>query len=268
MKSRFSMPRGLKIAVIGATASLFFSCGEKTHSDLSIVGGSEVKSQSSVSLSTAALVNSSGRTFCTASLITSRHLVTAAHCLKNYSDRNLFIVFGVKSIPGEVARKDVRQVNYFKVHPEFTFEHIKDPTSEVPPADIAFVQISENAPKFTKPIALLNKTSRVFRGEPLLLAGFGKPSHDIQETGILRQVVTRLDKIRPDKKEIVYGWTPGRSACHGDSGGPAFVSRNKKLALLGVTSRGPSKCDATGTYTDVRFYRDWLASEIQFANRL
>jgi secreted trypsin-like serine protease len=221
-----------------------------------------------VSFSTAALVNSSGKTFCTASLITTKHLVTAAHCLKNYSERNLFVVFGVKSILGEVSREDVRPANYFKVHPDFSFDTIRDPSADAPPADIAFVQISDDAPAFTKPIPVLNKTDRIYRGEPLLLAGFGKPRYDIQETGILRKVVTRLDKIETDKKEIVYGWTPGRSACHGDSGGPAFVSRNKKLALVGVTSRGPATCDATGTYTDVRHYRDWLISEIQFANNL
>ena len=65
----------------------------------------------------------------------------------------------------------------------------------------------------------------------------------------------------PQVKELEFGEKAYKSACMGDSGGPAFVRRNNKLVLVGVTSRGSSRCDSTGIYTDVRYFGDWISRQ-------
>ena len=108
---------------------------------------------------------------------------------------------------------------------------------------------------------MLSASDALTVGEPLSLAGFGLTRYDGQTTGTLYKVTTKLTAISTVAKELHFGGRPGHSACMGDSGGPAYVMRNNKLALVGVTSRGSSICDEKGIYTDSRQFRGWLSTQ-------
>jgi secreted trypsin-like serine protease len=105
---------------------------------------------------------------------------------------------------------------------------------------------------------MLAADDTVVEGETLTLAGFGLTHYMFGSSGTLRKVNTKVKKLLPNVKELEFGENANMSACMGDSGGPAFVLRNKRLALVGVTSRGSSRCDSTGIYTDVRYFGSWL----------
>src|SRR5262249_22116808 len=63
--------------------------------------------------------------------------------------------------------------------------------------------------------------------------------------------------------EIVAGMH-GKDACHGDSGGPAYVVRSDgQLLLGGITSRGPDPCGQFGIYTRVPEHMDWIRATVR-----
>jgi secreted trypsin-like serine protease len=100
-------------------------------------------------------------------------------------------------------------------------------------------------------------------GEALVLAGYGLTSvTGIDRSGTLRRVTTAITALSSTRKEIEFGNNPGRSACMGDSGGPAFVIRAGILRLVGVTSRGSPQCDQDGIYTDARYFKPFIDAAI------
>jgi len=115
----------------------------------------------------------------------------------------------------------------------------------------------------------------VNKGDALVLAGFGRTGFFESSRKIqLRAVETVFQQVFPASLEFTFGPTPGKSACRGDSGGPAYVfdELSQNLLLLGVTSRGksgrvdsmdrPVGCVGEGFYTDVRQYHDWLRENL------
>ena len=66
------------------------------------------------------------------------------------------------------------------------------------------------------------------------------------------------------KTEVEMNQTQGKGACHGDSGGPAFVVSGGQYYLFGVTSRGPSNqpdnCASAGIYTNILAHLDFIQS--------
>jgi secreted trypsin-like serine protease len=68
---------------------------------------------------------------------------------------------------------------------------------------------------------------------------------------------------RSGKSEMILDQSRGHGACHGDSGGPAFVRQGKKMVLAGVTNRSypsqaPDDCAHRVVYTKVSAYRSWI----------
>ena len=69
-------------------------------------------------------------------------------------------------------------------------------------------------------------------------------------------------------EEITLDQSQGRGACHGDSGGPAYVKDavSGKNILVGVTSRGTNPqglCDRQAIYTGVMGYAQWIANGVK-----
>ena len=235
------------------------SCGgADSASETKIVGGTSPDSDDAVIKHTVALVDPTGEQFCTGTLVTSTWVVTAAHCLADYRDDALYIAFGKVAKLGHFTREKLRGAAFAKVHEDFNPLALRLENPSFAPADIALVVLSEPAPEGHEPVAVMRAHNETYVGETLLLAGYGVTSGFGGSSGDLLKVETTLISKSADAKEFDFGESPGRSACRGDSGGPAFVYRGNQLALLGVTSRGSYFCNNDGTYTDIRYYIDWI----------
>lgn len=251
------------IKLIMILGCLVAACGPRPEaaSDTKIVGGTKVTSADGIVKSTVALLSPSGDQFCTGSLISPTHVVTASHCLDDLPWSKFYVAFGTKATRATLTGASSRAVKYETMNEHYDRDAMDMDEATRPPNDIGFIQLASAAPAGYAPVAMLAAGDALQAGEQLTLAGFGVTRYDAQTSGILYKVTTKLTKVDDVAHEIHFGGRPGHSACMGDSGGPAFVTRGGKLVLVGITSRGSSICDEEGIYTDVRYFRSWISGK-------
>ncbi|WP_109508258.1 trypsin-like serine protease [Nocardioides speluncae] len=238
--------RNSLVAVL-ATALALLSIGEagaKPDDDggvsPQIVGGVPASETYSFMVS---LQNSSGSHFCGGSLIKPNWVVTAAHC----ADINPYQVrVGTRTWAsgGSVARV-VAKYN-------------------APNSDVALLKLDQNVSQ--QPITIAADGGA--QGTATRLIGWGsttgeqgdRPSQlmqvDVQVTsGCTNQFNAQL--------ELCLGGVSGKSACYGDSGGPAIRQVGGQWQLTGATSRAgqgrhPCQSNTAAIYGSVPAHKQWI----------
>lgn len=247
----------LSAAVLALTACGGAGDGEKqSASDLKIYGGAKVAAEDEVAPYTVVLLQNNAPV-CTGALIAPRLVVSAAHCAALIKkNRPAYIGFGLKAKEAKLVA-----VQNFVAHENFDAAAGSLGGKDVPVNDVGLIQLADDAPEGYAPVKLLGRSDSLRTGEPVVLAGFGKTDKKSgwfgTVLGELFQVETEVLEEAPLAKEVWFGNTPGKSACNGDSGGPALVRRQQELRLLGVTSRGRD-CKSEVIYTDLRYFQDWI----------
>ncbi len=256
--------RTTKKALILTTSVILAGCGRPATDDASdtmIVGGTRVSPTDVIAKSTVALVTPDGWQFCTGSLVSPKTVVTASHCLEGYDESRLYVSFGTVAQEASFVSSRLRYATRTVMNPNFDTAAMDMDVATRAPNDIAVIVMNSAAPSGYTPVKMLKATDALHVGEALTLAGFGLTNATFGTSGVLRKVDVKLAKEATTAKEIEYDASNGgKSACMGDSGGPAFVKRDGKLVLVGVTSRGSGACNAEGIYTDVRQFRAWISS--------
>lgn len=207
-------------------------------------------------------------TRCAATLIDSRHLATAAHCVAKRKFTRLIARLGEYDLSD---KKDCRddicadlpvaiEIEDIIVNPDYDKNHY----------DIAILRLKEAAPftDFIRPICLpsrsLTKTDTFSAGAWGEIPSEGVYSN-VKKIVVLPNV--DLDTCRKAYKHtelpkdvICAGGEVGKDTCRGDSGSP-LVLHGSRAELRGVTSGGHSICGAAGypgIYTDVNQHLEWI----------
>jgi hypothetical protein len=204
--------------------------------DAEIVGGTPVK-PGTLAFATAIWVESgSFEYFCTGSLITPRHVLTAAHCVESGDDPDgdddLFAPAQFTAAIGRTNVSTVPAANLFGV--EAVFQHPNwDPT--VIKNDVAVLRLSRDVPaKIARPIAVVGSGDTRFDapGQGATGAGWGLTSGGGSASATLLKMTTSVISdttcdpqfnIDVDDASVICGQVPAKAACNGDSGGPLFV---------------------------------------------
>lgn len=262
------------IAALMIISAALSACGTKiqnssdleSYNDQSIVGGQSVADDEQVAKSIVALGSPLMGNFCTGTLIAKNLVVTATHCIEGQSPRSLVVTFGTTPDKAPAALK--RRVLGGSVHP--LWETSAD--AEKDNGDISVLRIEGSAPEGFEPISILGNPEILKDGLDAVLAGFGLLSMKPQvEAERLMKAAVKLTDSKFGKTEIFFAQHEGRGACHGDSGGPAFVQVKGKWVLVGVTSRAPTasggrSCLEGAIYTSTVGTKDFLVAAAKYLN--
>ncbi|MGZ3746965.1 MAG: S1 family peptidase, partial [Pseudobdellovibrionaceae bacterium] len=210
----------------------------------------------------------SGISGCTGSILADDIILTAAHCT---TDNPNYIILYFSPVPPDNMQDFissiptnplVRRVVGGKVGnnwPKLT------PNQETDWGDIALLKFKGGLPAGYQAAQLLPPNIELKAQEPVTLAGFGI-TDGVKETEPSQLLKVDVSILDPNfsKSEMIVDSGKGSGPCHGDSGGPAYVSVNGQHYISGTTSRADAKTDPKGlcigdtVYTKVQPYTGWI----------
>ncbi|CAK7293916.1 Serine protease 44 [Vulpes lagopus] len=216
---------------------------------------------------------------CGASLIASRWVLTAAHCIFGY------VEYTVKM--GDIYMRHTSDMAVKIPVQDIVIHKDYNPLGLIE-NDIALVllEFPVNFSTHIHPVCLPEKAFLVQAGTECWVTGWGKLSEkdssqetteELQEAelNIIRyercneilqtQLETSSDVV---KKGMLCGYNAqGKDACQGDSGGPLACEFNETWVQVGIVSWGIGcgRKNYPGIYTEVSLYRDWVIDHLSQA---
>jgi secreted trypsin-like serine protease len=227
--------------------------GPSPSEAVSIVGGEAVSPSSPVARGVVAVAGTDGLApfLCTGVLITKDAVLTAGHCARMIRGE---VIFSTELSP-KAPRAPVTSV---AVQPGYESGSTAGKNKNL--GDLAVMRFRGPVPSGYKPVTI--EQGPVLReGSAVMLAGFGLLDGETRaSTRTLHSVAVAVDNPHYSRTEFTVG--PG--ACHGDSGGPAFVIEGANLYVVGITSRGfDDVCKTAAVYTRVSAFVDWINQVIE-----
>lgn len=203
---------------------------------------------------------------CGGSIITSLHIITAAHCFDLNSTLEVTVVAGDHNIETEdESNTQVIGAKKITVHPKFNATTLAN--------DIVVITL-QSPLEWTDnvgPICL--PPDKTFVGSEAVITGWGLLDYqemtspdELQEAGVtvVDQGECNSAYIDPVTDKQICAADPGQIACSGDSGGPLVTKENGIWLLLGVTSFVPRNCTivAPVVFARVSAYSKWILNEV------
>lgn len=257
-------------------------CGDSVVSSGLVVGGTRIKRGQWPFL--AALFKSkTGDFFCGATLISLKHVITAAHCLHpKYIENSLepsdvLVHLGRYNISKESEEEStITKVAEITIHPEW------DPKKTSYDADIAVLQLEtlQRSSNFIKVVCWPDQdTIKVEEG---IVVGWGYS----ENTDFLRaEDIARQAAVTPVSNEFCFlhhreftilssnrtfcAGGDKASPCSGDSGSGFFIKSGSNWFLRGIVSSSltdtSGKCDVTryAVYTNVVKFKDFVKEAVK-----
>lgn len=209
-----------------------------------------------------------GDHFCGGTLIDTRHVVTAAHCVTGTNTYSLRVVAGLhQRLNTYTGRTQIAGVSRIFIHEQYnrgTLAH-----------DIAILRLCQPVQlnSYVNLICLPGPDPQEY--EPVTVAGWGSLYKGSPLPSTLQQVTVKVMNAQARvsypgyfsaSRQIGAGipYVGGKDSCHGDSGGPLMYNKNSRWYLSGVVSFGNdcARGNYPGVYTRTSAYLNWIYNKV------
>jgi hypothetical protein len=194
---------------------------------------------------------------CTASALTRRVVLTAAHCINGDNPSYIEIMQGATATTIPVVKTVI--IDEYKTDPF---------------ADLALAVLKEDLPEGTITVSIPNPEMQIdLKKLDLIAAGYGKDTDSTKDQiedglGTLRVVLLNISKYDFDDSKFLVDQTNHKGFCKGDSGGPGLFQHDGQYFIMGVASKNeyPEKgaapttgmCSFRGAYVNLLKFKKWI----------
>jgi secreted trypsin-like serine protease len=234
-----------------------------THQVDQIIGGQDLSLSSILNRSVVMILNQNNvgsASICTGTFISPTIILTAAHCVSD--NKNDLVIQMGNSI---FSDQEMISFNVLAVEKHENYQKTEN--------DLALIRVEENKTVSVIPVALA-KDKDLSNKKMMTLLGYGvnqieESEDEFQGAGHLRSLNVQSSRMKLNQFTFSIDQSVGSGACHGDSGGPAFLMlQNRQYVLAGVASgvvQSDDEADCTNqsVYTSVSSYKSWILKSIE-----